>query len=62
MKVIFGAIAAAVLFGAVFVQPAEARCWFNGFQTVCVHHGYGGYGYGYPGWHHRWYRGWDRGW
>jgi hypothetical protein len=57
MKVMFGAIAAAMLIGAVWAQPAEARCWFDGFRTVCVHHGYG-----YGGWHHRWNRGWDRGW
>lgn len=67
MKVMFGAIAAAMLVGAVWAQPAEARCFWNGFATVCTHHGYG-YGYG-GGWHHRhwdhgygWHRGWDRGW
>jgi hypothetical protein len=59
----FGAIAAAMLVGAVWAQPAEARCFWNGFATVCTHHGYG---YG-DGWHHRhwdrgygWHRGWDR--
>ena len=56
MKVMFGAIAAAILVGAVWAQPAEARCWFDGFRTVCVHNGYG-----YGGWHHRWHRDWDRG-
>lgn len=38
MKLILGAAAAAVIAGIAFVQPAEARCFFNGFETVCVHH------------------------
>jgi hypothetical protein len=60
MKVFFGALAAAMLVGAVWTQPAEARCFWNGFATVCTHHGWG---YG-GGWHHRWHRdwGWHRGW
>ena len=54
MKFILGAVAAAVLTGAVFATPAEARCFWNGFETVCVHHSW------HPYWHHRhfWYRGW----
>jgi hypothetical protein len=38
MKFVLGAIAAAVITGAAFVQPAEARCFWNGFETVCIHH------------------------
>jgi hypothetical protein len=41
---------AAAIAGVAFVQPAEARCFWNGFETVCVHHGspmWGGYGYRY---------------
>jgi len=54
MKVILGSLAAAMLFGAVWAQPAEARCFWNGFATVCTHHYWGG-----P-WHRHygWYRGW----
>ena len=37
MKFILGALAAIVVTGIAFVQPAEARCFFNGFETVCVH-------------------------
>ena len=43
---ILGAIVAAAIAGVAFVQPAEARCFWNGFETVCVHHNYpmwGGY-------------------
>lgn len=44
MRFILGALAAAVIAGVAFVQPAEARCFWNGFATICTH---GGYGYGY---------------
>ena len=40
MRYILGAIAAAAIAGVAFVQPAEARCFWNGFETVCVHHNY----------------------
>ena len=53
MKYILGTVAAAMLAGAVFVQPAEARCWWNGFETVCVHHFYP-----HHWWHHRYWRAW----
>lgn len=53
MKVVLGAVAAAMLFGAVAIQPAEARCFWNGFATVCTQH------YWHP---HYWHRGWYRGW
>ena len=55
MKVILGSLAAAMLFGAVWAQPAEARCFWNGFATVCYHHHYWG-GPWYR--HYGWYRGW----
>jgi hypothetical protein len=45
MKFVLGAVAAALLAGAAFVQPAEARCFWNGFETVCVHHNYPMFGY-----------------
>jgi hypothetical protein len=46
-KLIIGALAAFLLGTAVFAQPAEARCFWNGFATVCN---------GPPGWarHHYW--------
>jgi hypothetical protein len=30
---------AAAVASVAFVQPAEARCFWNGFETVCVRHG-----------------------
>ena len=57
MKVVLGTLAAAMLFGAVWAQPAEARCFWNGYGTVCTHHYWGG------GPWHRWHRHyWHRGW
>jgi hypothetical protein len=38
MKLVVGALAAAVVAGVAFVQPAEARCFWNGFGTTCIHH------------------------
>jgi hypothetical protein len=38
MKAILGAMAAVALFvGVAATQPAEARCWWNGFATECWH-------------------------
>jgi hypothetical protein len=37
MRFVVGAIMAAAIAGVAFVQPAEARCFWNGFETVCVH-------------------------
>jgi hypothetical protein len=57
MRYILGAIVATAIAGVAFVQPAEARCFWNGFETVCVRHGpmYGDWGY-----HHHFYRDFDR--
>ena len=52
MRFILGTIMAAAVASIAFVQPAEARCFWNGFETVCVHHSF-------PGYHHR-YFGFDR--
>ena len=46
MRFVLGAIMAAAIAGVAFVQPAEARCFWNGFETVCVHHSYPMYGWG----------------
>jgi hypothetical protein len=62
MKFILGAVAAAVIAGAAFVQPAEARCFWNGFETVCVQH-HGMYrDFDRPYWRDNGWRGygWDR--
>ena len=62
MKLVLGALAAFAIAGLAFMQPAEARCFWNGFETVCVHHShpfmygerhfYRGYDWGYdrPHW------------
>lgn len=46
MKVILSTLAVAMLAGALFVQPAEARCWWNGYQWHCWHPHHSWY------WHH----------
>jgi hypothetical protein len=56
MRFILGALAAVAIAGVAFVQPAEARCFWNGFETVCVHHGFGPEGF----YRHHMYRDWDR--
>jgi len=59
MRFILGALAAMAIAGVAFVQPAEARCFWNGFETVCVHHGFGG-GFGPGFYRHHMYRDFDR--
>jgi hypothetical protein len=67
MRFVLGAVAAALLAGAAFVQPAEARCFWNGYAMECYrsapvwqerHFYRGGFDRGFerPGF----YRGWDR--
>jgi hypothetical protein len=47
MKIIVGALAAVTLLvGVAASQPAEARCFWNGFAWECWHH------YRHHGWHH----------
>lgn len=47
MKFILGALAAVtLLIGVAGVQPAEARCFWNGVAMECVHH---------PFFHHHWW-------
>jgi len=61
MKFILGALAAVAIAGVAFVQPAEARCFWNGLETVCVHHDYGPFGFyrhHYRDWDRPYYRGW----
>jgi hypothetical protein len=40
MKLLLVASAALVVTGFVVAQPAEARCYWNGYERVCVHHSY----------------------
>ena len=53
MRYVLGAVAAVLLAGAAFVQPAEARCFWNGFAMECYHSApfY---------WHRHFDGGWDR--
>ena len=55
MKLVIGALAAVTLLvGVAASQPAEARCFWDGFAWQCFHR---------P--HHYWrerHWGWDRGW
>ncbi|HEX6442356.1 MAG TPA: hypothetical protein VF007_09235 [Stellaceae bacterium] len=51
MRYVLGAVAALALVGATFVQPAQARCFWNGFAMECFHHPHF--------WHRDFYRGWD---
>ena len=58
MRYILGAIMAAAIAGVAFVQPAEARCFPDGFGGVtCVRHGpmFGDWGY-----RHHFYLDYDR--
>ena len=53
MKYVLGALAAVtLLIGVAVSQPAEARCWWNGWTWHCWHrHHYwypGYYGYAHP--------------
>ena len=45
MRYLLSGLAAFLLLGAVMSTPAEARCWWNGWTTVCGprYWGYGGY-------------------
>ena len=53
MRFVLGAVAAALLAGVAFVQPAEARCFWNGFAMECYRPA--------PYWHERhFYRDFDR--
>jgi hypothetical protein len=64
MKYVLGALAAlALLVGVSASQPAEARCFWNGFAWECFHHPHHGWWDQRPwGWDRPVYRqyGWDR--
>jgi len=64
-KFVLATLAALAIGTAAFSQPAEARCWWNGYSWHCWgahawwrhHHPYWrhyGWGYG-PYWRHAWY-------
>jgi hypothetical protein len=51
-KTILGALAAVTLLaGVAAAQPAEARCWSNGYEWHCWHPYH-------SGWHYHWYYHW----
>jgi len=57
MRIILGALTAlTLLVGVAASQPAEARCFWNGFGWECFHRPHYGY------WHHRYWDGpyWNR--
>jgi hypothetical protein len=55
VKKIVMALAVVMFAGLFWSQPAEARCWWNGYRTHCTHyrHHYWRSGYWYPRYHHR---------
>lgn len=55
MRFVLGALAAVTLLvGVAASQPAEARCFYNGYGVSCWHHPHY-----WGGWHRHWYRhGW----
>ena len=57
MRFVLGVLTAAMLAGAVWTQPAEARCWSNGYVVQCWHHPH-------PYWRHHYWRErhWHRHW
>jgi hypothetical protein len=57
MKVILAVVTAVTLAAALSTSsPAEARCWWNGYRWVCVHH-HPWWWYHRPhGWHYSYWR------
>jgi len=62
-KIVIAALAAFVLGTAALSTPAEARCWWNGYNHCGYHHQvYHHYGYYHHAWNHDhdrhgyWYR------
>jgi len=43
MKKIVMALALVMFAGLFWSSAAEARCWWNGYRTVCTHRHYYGY-------------------
>jgi hypothetical protein len=56
MKILLGAlVAVTLLIGIAAAQPAEARCWWNGYEWQCWHPHH--YWYRHHYWHpYGWYR------
>ena len=53
MKTIATALAAIILSALFWSQPAEARCWWNGYRWHCTHYRHYWSGHYYP---YRYYR------
>jgi hypothetical protein len=56
------ALAVVMFAGLFWSPPAEARCWWNGFRTVCTHHRhhYWHARYWYPRYYRPYYYGYYR--
>ena len=52
-KIILSSLAGAFVAGALFVQPAAAACWSNGYVTRCSH-----WHHWQPWWHHHYRHDW----
>ena len=56
MKMLLGSLATVLLATTLLASPAEARCWWNGYYTVCNRYGGGPYWRGYgPYWRGHYY-------
>jgi hypothetical protein len=66
-KFVLATLATLAIGTAAFAQPAEARCWWNGYSWHCWQHPHAwryhhphwrhyGWGYGPHGHHAYWYR------
>lgn len=51
-KIILSTLAGAFVAGALFVQPAAAACWTNGYVTECSHHHWWHHRHHWHHWHH----------
>jgi len=60
MKYTLGAIAAAIIAGTAFVQPAEARCMWDGAAWQCWHQPHYGFYRDFDRPHYRHFYGFDR--
>ncbi|MBV9862871.1 MAG: hypothetical protein JO267_12080 [Alphaproteobacteria bacterium] len=61
MKLLLSTVVALMLASAVLVQPAEARCWWNGYVMQCWHPHHYGWGWHRHSWHGDWRRHYWRG-
>ena len=55
MKKIVMALALVMFAGLFWSQPAEARCWWNGYRWHCTHYRHYTHHYRHHYWHTRYY-------